>query len=36
LSRLDASIFNKELVTWSPGGNLDWDPDLRIALARKF
>jgi hypothetical protein len=23
LSRLDASIFKKELVTWSPGGNLD-------------
>jgi hypothetical protein len=36
LSRLDASIFKKELVTWSPGGNLNWDPDLHTALARKF
>jgi hypothetical protein len=36
LSRLDASIFKKELVTWSLGGNLDWDPDLHTALARKF
>jgi hypothetical protein len=35
-SRLVASIFKKELVTWSLGGNLDWDLDLHTALAREF
>jgi hypothetical protein len=36
LSRLDASIFKKELLTWSPAGNLDWDLDLQITLAWEF
>jgi hypothetical protein len=36
LSRLDASIFKKELATWSPGVNLDWDPDLHTALDKEF
>jgi hypothetical protein len=36
VSRLDASILKKELVTWPPGGSLDWDPDLHTALARKL
>jgi hypothetical protein len=36
VSRLDASILKKELVTWPPRGKLDWDPDLHTALARKF
>jgi hypothetical protein len=36
LSRLNASIFKKELATWSPGGNLDWDPDLHTVLDREF
>ena len=35
VSRLDASILKKELVTWRPGGSLDWDLDLHTALARK-
>jgi hypothetical protein len=25
MSRLDASILKKELVTWPLGGSLDWD-----------
>jgi hypothetical protein len=36
VSRLDASILKKELVTWSPEGSLDWDLDLHTALARKL
>jgi hypothetical protein len=36
LSRLDASILKKELVTWPLGGYFDWDPDLHTALAREF
>jgi hypothetical protein len=36
VSRLDASILTKELVTCPPGGSLDWDLDLHIALARKL
>jgi hypothetical protein len=36
VSRLDASILKKELVTWSLGGSLDWDLDLHTALARKL
>jgi hypothetical protein len=36
VSRLDASIFKKELVTWPPGGSLDWDLDLHTALAIKL
>jgi hypothetical protein len=36
VSRLDASILKKELVTWPPGGKLDWDPVLHTTLARKF
>jgi hypothetical protein len=35
VSRLDASIPKKELVTWPLGGSLDWDPDLHTASARK-
>jgi hypothetical protein len=34
VSRLDASILKKELVTWPLGGSLDWDLDLHTALAR--
>jgi hypothetical protein len=34
LSRLDTSIFKKELVTWPLGGYFDWDPDLHTTLAR--
>jgi hypothetical protein len=36
VSRLDASILKKELVTWPPGGSLNWDLDLHTALARKL
>jgi hypothetical protein len=36
VSRLDASMPKKELVTWPPGGSLNWDPDLHTALARKL
>ena len=36
MSRLDASILKKELVTWPLGGYFDWDPDLHTALAREF
>jgi hypothetical protein len=36
VSRLDASILKKELVTWSSGGTLDWDLDLHTTLARKL
>jgi hypothetical protein len=36
VSRLDTSIPKKELVTWPPGGSLDWDLDLYTSLARKF
>jgi hypothetical protein len=36
VSRLDASIVKKELVTWPPRGSLDWDLDLHTALARKL
>ena len=36
VSRLDASILKEELVTWPPGGSLDWDLDLHTALARKL
>jgi hypothetical protein len=36
VSRLDASILKKELVTWPPGDSLDWDLDLHTALARKL
>jgi hypothetical protein len=36
VSRLDASILKKELVTWPPGGSLEWDPDMHTTLARKL
>jgi hypothetical protein len=36
VSRPDASILKKELVTWPPGGSLNWDLDLHTALARKL
>jgi hypothetical protein len=36
VSRLDASIPKKELVTWPLGGSLGWDLDLHTALARKL
>jgi hypothetical protein len=36
VSRLDASILKKELVTWPPGGSLNLDLDLHTALARKL
>jgi hypothetical protein len=36
VSRLDASILKKELVTWLLGGSLDWDLDLHTALDRKL
>jgi hypothetical protein len=35
VSRLDTSIPKKELVSWLPGGSLDWDLDLFTASARK-
>jgi hypothetical protein len=35
MSRLDTSIPKKELVTWPPGGSLDWDLDLYTSSARK-
>jgi hypothetical protein len=35
VSRLDTSIPKKELVSWLPGGSLDWDLDLYTASARK-
>jgi hypothetical protein len=35
VSRLDTSIPKKELVSWPPGGSLDWDLDLFTASARK-
>jgi hypothetical protein len=34
-SRLYTSIPKKELVSRPPGGSLDWDLDLHIALATK-
>jgi hypothetical protein len=36
VSRLDASILRKELVTRPRGGSLDWDLDLHTASTRKF
>jgi hypothetical protein len=35
MSRLDASIPKKGLVTWPPGGSLDWDLNLYTASARE-
>jgi hypothetical protein len=35
VSILDTSMFKKELVTWPPGGSLDWDLDLYTASARE-
>jgi hypothetical protein len=35
VSRLDTSLPKKELVTWPPGGSLDWDLDLHTTSARK-
>jgi hypothetical protein len=36
VSRMDASVLKRKLVTWPPGGSFDWDPDLHTALARKL